>query len=99
MNRILKETQLELNKTYEQQRNCVNKVIIPTVMDTLDQDTFPIIEDVVYKLLHKLHRHQREDYLMKKKSESVQDSNKRRKHKNGRRNEVSSLYKLYLLLK
>ena len=57
MNRIPSKNKLELEKTYEQQRNKVNKVIIPTIMDALDQDTFPVIEGVVYEILHKLHRH------------------------------------------
>ena len=82
---------MELDKTYEQQRDRVNKVIIPTIMDTLDPDTFPIIENIIYKVLHNLHRHKREDYLMKNRSELDQDTNKRRKHKNSRRSEVSNV--------
>ena len=80
-----------MDKTYKQQRDRVSKVIIPTIMATLDQDTFPIIEDIVYKALHNLHRHQREEHLMKKRSELDQDNHKRRKHRNGRRSEVSNV--------
>lgn len=84
------DKQLELNRTYEQQHDLVNSVIIPTVMNALDQDTFPIIEGIVYEILHKLHRHRREDYLMKKKSMSEQNEHNRRKHRNSRRSEVSN---------
>lgn len=84
------DKQLELNRTYEQQHDLVNSVIIPTVMNALDQDTFPIIEGIVYEILHKLHRHRREDYLMKKKSTSEQNEHNRRKHRNSRRSEVSN---------
>jgi hypothetical protein len=87
--RIPAENQLKLDKTYEQQRDQVNKVIIPTVIDALDQDTFPVVEGIVYEILHKLHRHQREEYLMKKKPDLEQDEQKRRKHRNGRRSTVS----------
>jgi hypothetical protein len=54
---MLPDKQLELNKTYEQQYNLINSVIILTVMNTLDQDTFLIIKGIVYKILHKLHWH------------------------------------------
>ncbi|CAB5182844.1 unnamed protein product [Rhizophagus irregularis] len=45
------DKQLELNRIYEQQHDLVNSVIILTVMNALDQDTFPIIEDNRYHSL------------------------------------------------
>lgn len=79
---------MELNKTFEQQVNLVNNVIVPTAMNTLDQDTFPVLDSIVYDIIHKLHRHRREEYLMKLRSETEQEAQKRRKHRNCRRSEV-----------
>ena len=63
---MLNEAQLNLNKTFEQQHNLVNSVIIPTVTEILDQETYPVTDGIVYEIIYKLYRHQREEYLLKK---------------------------------
>ncbi|PKY56712.1 hypothetical protein RhiirA4_477194 [Rhizophagus irregularis] len=87
MKMVPPDKQLELNRTYEQQHDLINSMIILTVMNALDQNTFPIIKGIVYEILHKLHRHRCEDYLMKKKSTSEQNEHNRRKHRNSRQSE------------
>lgn len=81
-------SQLNLDETFEDQKDLVNNTIVPTVMEALDKETFPITETIVYEIIHNRHKHQREEHLKKKQSEKVQDEQNRRKHSNSRRNDV-----------
>jgi hypothetical protein len=89
------ENQLKLRRTFEDQYNLVNSTVIPTVMEALDSDMFPVSEIIVYDMIHNRHKHQREEYLRKKQPLSIQDKQARRKHQNSRRNEVSNKLVLF----
>ena len=54
------ENRLDLNKTFEAQKDLVKGVIIPAAKASIDLDTFPIVDGILYKMLHERHRHQRE---------------------------------------
>lgn len=95
------QDQLQLNQTFEAQRNLVTGTITPAVMEALDETTFNISEGVVYELIHNRHKHQREEYLKKQHSTKYQDEQNRRKHLNSRRNDVSNepvLFVLFVIL-
>ena len=55
------ENQLDIERTFEDQKELVIKTIVPNLMKTLDLDTYPIGEGVVYEMIHQRHRHQRDD--------------------------------------
>ena len=84
------DSQLSLDETFDAQKNLVNDTIIPTVMQTLDLETFPISEFIVYEMIHNRHKHRREEHLRKQQSKELQDKKKRKKHLNSRRNDVSN---------
>jgi hypothetical protein len=84
------ENQLQLDQTFESQRNLVTNTMVPTVMKTLDKDMFSITEGIVYEMIHNRHKHRREEYLKKQQSSVFQDKQNRRKHLNSRRNDVSN---------
>jgi len=67
----------------------INEVIVPTVMDALDTNMFPVAEGIVYDMIHNRHKHRCEEYLRKQQSVAIQDEQSRRKHLNSRRNDVS----------
>jgi hypothetical protein len=83
------ETQLDLEQTFDAQKHIVNNNIVPTVMETLDLETFSVSEGIVYEIIHNRHKHKREEHLMKQKSEKNRDECLRRRHFNSRRNDVS----------
>jgi hypothetical protein len=62
--------------------------MVPAVMEALDSDTFPVVETIVYDMIHNRHKHQREEYLKRQQSSTFQDEQARRKHSNSRRNDV-----------
>src|ERR1051325_8034418 len=84
------ENQLNVEQTFESQKNLVNVKIIPTVMETLDPIMYPVSESIVYDMIHNRHKHQREEHLKKQKSEEHLDEQSRRKHLNSRRSNVSN---------
>jgi len=90
------ENQLDIEKTFELQKDLVIKTIVPNLMKVLDLDTYPIGEGVVYEMLHQRHRHQREHLRNKKKPEEERKKELERKHKNSRRLEVN-IIKYYTL--
>ena len=90
------ESQLDTNKTFESQKDLVVKTIVPNLMKTLDLDTYPIGEGVIYEMIYQRHRHQRENFCNKNKSQSERKREAERKHKNSRRLEVNIM--LYLLV-
>lgn len=93
------EHQLQVDKTFEDQRDLVNSRIVPTVMEGLDQITYPVAENIVYDMIHNRHKHRREEYLLKQRSAKHQTEQIRRKHANSRRNDVinESLIWVFLL--
>ena len=93
------EHQLQVDKTFEEQRDLVNSRIVPTVMESLDQITYPVAKNLVYNMIHNYHKHRREEYLLKQRSEEHQKEQIRRKHTNSRRNDVinESLIRVFLL--
>ena len=84
-------SQLDLDKTFENQRNLVNNTIVPTVMQTLDRVTFLVGETVIYEMIHNRHKHKREENLKKNRSAEYQDEQNRRKHLNSQRNDISDI--------
>ena len=68
----------------------VNNTLIPVVQRTIDKRTFPVADGIVKHIIHERHRHQREEYLKRTKSDEWLDNEKRRKHGNSRRNYVSN---------
>ena len=81
-------SQLDVNETFESQKEMVTKTIIPALFKVLDTETYPISENVLYEMIHQRHRHQREEMLRKKKKSSVQTKEIVRRHGNSRRREV-----------
>jgi len=69
-------------------RTC-NKNDCAEFNETLDLDTYPIGEGVVYEMIHQRHRHQRDDLRIKNKSENEKKKETERKHRNSRRLEVN----------
>jgi hypothetical protein len=86
------EDHLQLDQTFEAQRDLVNRKIVPTVMESLDSITYPVAETIIYEMIHNRHKHQREDHLIKQRSSTFRDAQNRRKHMNSRRNDVSILF-------
>ncbi|CAB5194663.1 unnamed protein product [Rhizophagus irregularis] len=78
-------SQLDINKTFELQKDLVTKIIIPALFKVLDTNAYPVSEGVLYEMIHQRHRHQREDLLKKEKSESERTEETKRKHGNSRR--------------
>jgi hypothetical protein len=75
--------------TFESQKDHVIKNIMPSLMRCLDLDTFPIGEGVVYEMLHKRHRSQRDNLRNKNKLENDRKRVAEQKHNNSRRLEVN----------
>jgi hypothetical protein len=83
------DVQLDIEQTFELQKDKVIKSIIPALMKTLDLVTYPICEGVIYEMIHRRHRHQRENIRNKRKSEIERKREAARKHNNSRRLEVN----------
>ena len=71
---------LDNNQTFESQKEIVIKTIVPSLMKTLDLDTYPIGEGVVYEMLHQRHRHKRNDLRNKSKPEGEKYHSKAIEH-------------------
>lgn len=82
------ESQLDVDETFEAQKDLVIKKIIPVLMDVLDPISYPISEGVLYEMIHQRHRHKREEMLRMKKGPSEQAKESIRRHGNSRRKEV-----------
>ena len=83
------ENQLNIEKTFESQKDLVIKTIVPNLMKTLDLDTYPIGEGIVYEMIHQRYRHQRDNLRIKNKLENKKKRETERKHRNSRRLEVN----------
>ena len=77
-------SQLDINKTFESQKDLVMKIIIPALFKVLNTNTYPVSEGVLYEMIHQRHHHQREDLLKKEKSESELTEEIKRKYGNSR---------------
>src|SRR5215208_1222513 len=80
---------LDIEQTFEFQKDLVIKTIVLNLIKTLDLDTYPIGEGVVYEMIHKRHHHQRDNLRIKNKSEDERKREAERKHQNSRRLEVN----------
>ena len=58
-------------------------------MDVLDTDVFPVVDDIVYDMVHNLHRHRREEFLKGDRLTPDRKLEGKRKHSNTRRYNVS----------
>lgn len=81
-------SQLDINKTFELQKDMVTTTIIPTLCKVLDTEAYPVSENVLYEMIHQRHRHQRENLMNNNKTRSERKRVVRRKHANSRRSEV-----------
>jgi hypothetical protein len=66
----------------------VNQTIIPIIQKSVNKKVFPVVDGIIKHIIHERHRHQREEFLNKKRSDEWNDADKRRKHANSRRIEV-----------
>lgn len=89
LSRFPDEDKLDLSKTFEQQLDHVNEIIVPSIMESLNKTIFPVTNNVVYRMIHSLHRHRREEYKLKGRSPEYIDKQQRRRHSNSRRNSVN----------
>jgi hypothetical protein len=80
---------LNINETFESQKELITTKIIPALFKVLDPVMYPIDEGVLYEIIHQRHRHQREEMIRKNKAESEQAKESKRRHGNSRRNEVT----------
>ena len=78
-----------MQKTFEQQSTLVNEVIVPNIMESINQTIFPIVSGIVYNMIHSLHQHQREESKICKWSPEYIDRQKHRKYSNSWRNFVN----------
>jgi len=76
-----------LQETFLQQWNLVNSVIVPIIMEVIDTDIFPIVDEVIYEIIHTIHRHRREEFL--RQDLPTKKDQERKKHANTRRYDVS----------
>ena len=83
---------LQLDQTFEAQRDLVNRIIVLTVMEALDLVTYLVAETIIYNMIHNRHKYRREEHLIKQRSVLFQDTQNRRKYTNSRRNDVSILF-------
>jgi hypothetical protein len=58
-------------------------------MNNINSNVFPVTDEIIYSILHSLHRHRREEYLKKDLPRFEKKIQNKRKHSNSRRNEVS----------
>ncbi|CAG8674627.1 8024_t:CDS:2, partial [Racocetra persica] len=83
--RIQSKYQLNLHKIFEDQHDLVKNSILPQITSALDKETFPVVDSIIYKMLHQCYRHQKDEFNKEQKSPTEVDNDKRRKHQNGRR--------------
>jgi hypothetical protein len=84
-----KESQLNISKTFESQKDLVIETMIPTIKRLLDPEVYPVSENVIYQIIYRRHRSQRDSYRISKKTEVEKRKESIRKHKNTRRSEVN----------
>ena len=89
------EKKLKLNKTFKSQRKYVNGHIIPIIQKSINKNIFQVDDGIIRHIIHERHRHQREELLNRTRSTDWNDKEKRRKHANSRRNDVSKNWVVY----
>ena len=52
------ESQMDISKTFESQKELVVKMIVPTIKQLLDPVTYSITENIVYQIIHRRHHFQ-----------------------------------------
>lgn len=101
MDRFPEDRRLNINRTYDSQKKSVNNTIIPIIQKSINKKTFPVADSVIKHIIHERHRHQREDLLKEERGAEWIEREKRRKHANARRSEVSRksacLFLLFLI--
>ncbi|EXX75072.1 uncharacterized protein OCT59_018720 [Rhizophagus irregularis] len=80
--RMPQETQLDIEKTFESQKDLVVKTIVPNLMKILDLDTY-LIGEGRYHILDD-HCHKRDNLQVKNKSENDIKKETEQKHQNSR---------------
>ncbi|CAB4398169.1 unnamed protein product [Rhizophagus irregularis] len=81
------KNRIDLRRTFAKQRKRVNNDIIPSIMETINRDKFPISNEITYDIIHSLHRHRREEFLKKSRSSAERKFQRKRKHNNSRRHD------------
>jgi len=98
MDRLPDNKKLDINKTFENQRKHVNGHIIPIVQKSLNKNIFSVDDSIIRHIIHERHRHQREESINRTRSEMWNDNEKRRKHANSRRSDVSENRVVYFMI-
>jgi hypothetical protein len=89
MERLPDNQKLDVTQTYESQRLTATRYIIPIIQKTINKKSFPVSDGIIKHIIQERHRHQRETYNHRNWDANWNDREKRRKHANSRRNEVS----------
>src|SRR3989337_501707 len=83
------DKQLHITHTYESQKGLVNNHRIPLVRRSLNKKTFLVTDGIIKHIIHERHRHQQEHNNNRMRGTAWVDREKRRKHANTRRTDVS----------
>ena len=97
MGRLPTDKQLDINDTFENQKEKVNKHIIPVVQKAI-KNQFSVTDGIIKHIVHERHRHQREHVLNKSRSTGWNDTESRRKHANSRCTDVSKNQVVYYFI-
>ncbi|UZO07437.1 uncharacterized protein OCT59_027721 [Rhizophagus irregularis] len=82
---------IDLGQTFTNQRNRIINDIIPSIMENINNNIFPISNEILYDIIYSLHRHRREEHLKKNRSSSRKKLQEKRKHSNTRRHDVKKI--------
>ena len=77
-----------LEETFSKQKELINNAI-SEIKRTINTSIFPIADEIIYGIIHSLHRHRREEYLKRNRSSTEIKIGRKRKHSNARRHDVS----------
>ncbi|POG58149.1 hypothetical protein GLOIN_2v1790783 [Rhizophagus irregularis DAOM 181602=DAOM 197198] len=67
ISRMPKEGRLNPSKTFESQQELVTGTIIPTIKQLIDLTVYPVNENVLYQIIYRRHRSQRDTYRINNK--------------------------------
>ncbi|CAB4432096.1 unnamed protein product [Rhizophagus irregularis] len=67
ISRMPKEGRLDPSKTFESQQELVTRTIIPTIKQLIDLTVYPVNENVLYQIIYRRHRSQRDTYRINNK--------------------------------
>ncbi|CAG8751504.1 hypothetical protein GLOIN_2v1786600 [Rhizophagus irregularis DAOM 181602=DAOM 197198] len=79
-NALPESQRIDLRQTFIQQRELVNSSIIPSIMNNINNNVFPVTDEIIYNILSSLHRHRREEYLKKNLPLFEKKFQRKRKH-------------------